>query len=182
MNDDNKIRDLLGRFYQGATTEAEEQELRRLLAHSPADEFMADKALSEAMEKTIEVPDDLEKRLNDAIDSWDAAGRDSAVTVHRLPRRSVWMRVSGIAASVAILICGGLFFYRSANPRSQQPADSFSDPAEAYTAAQEALTIFADALNKGMAEVEFVRDISDKTISTAIEEINRPNSHPTTES
>lgn len=175
MND-ARIKELLERFYRGITTEAEERELRNLLAHSSADEFETDKAISEGLIQTIEVPSELEQRLNAAVDSWDADEHDNRHKVH-LSNRSMWMRISGVAASIAILVGTGLVALRPTYSGRHEPSDTYSDPAQAYAVAQQALTIFADALNKGMEQVEFVEEISDQTITTAIDEINKINSN-----
>lgn len=61
--------------------------------------------------------------------------------------RWLWQTVTGIAASV-IIILGGFLFYQ----QQQKPfKDTFEDPKEAYAYAQQTLQFVAEKYNKGIA-------------------------------
>lgn len=63
--------------------------------------------------------------------------------------RSMWRIVTGIAASI-IIILGGLLMYE----QQQKPfKDTFNDPAKAYAYAEHTLEFVSSKYNKGLAEL-----------------------------
>lgn len=166
-NNNNDIRRLLDRFYNGEATEAEERVLRELLEQTTAEEFEADRLILKGLEQSLKVPDELGERLSKAIDGWEAADM-AAERRRRLLKPIIWRRVAGIAASVAILVGVGLTMNRGIHGDRTEMATTSGDHAEAYAATEKALTIFAKALNKGMDGVEFAEQVSDKAMSTVM--------------
>ena len=73
--------------------------------------------------------------------------------------RWLWQTITGIAASVIIVLGGFLFFQQQQNPFD----DSFDDPNEAYAYAQETLQFVSGKYNKGLAELSRFDKISRAT-------------------
>ncbi|MCS3122673.1 hypothetical protein [Bacteroides faecis] len=68
------IEDLLTRYYEGVTSEAEEKELKRFfMEEEVSEDLLAEKELflQLAACPEPEIPVGLEERLNDMIDAWD---------------------------------------------------------------------------------------------------------------
>ena len=67
--------------------------------------------------------------------------------------------MSGIAAAVVILIGISVFM-----PKNQDDSavmkDTFDNPQEAYMATENALQLFAEAFNKGDAQIEKARSVT----------------------
>ncbi len=63
--------------------------------------------------------------------------------------RWLWQTVTGIAASIIIVLGGFLFFQQQQKPFD----DSFEDPNEAYAYAQQTLQLVSEKYNKGLAEL-----------------------------
>ncbi|MDE6403834.1 MAG: hypothetical protein K2K86_08515, partial [Muribaculaceae bacterium] len=101
MNDRKHLHDidsLLERFYNGETTREEEATLR-LLLDSPehAEQYKAEREMFDSL-SLIEVPETLEQRLNDTIDSLDREERKKSLRLTRWVKRSL-----AIASSLAVL-------------------------------------------------------------------------------
>lgn len=104
------IDSLLERFYNGETTREEEATLRRLL-DSPehAGQYKAEREMFDSL-SLIEVPEFLEQRLNDTIDSLDREERKKSLRPTRWVKRSL-----AIASSLALLcvIGSGLWHHET---------------------------------------------------------------------
>ena len=95
------IEDLLTRYYEGVTSEAEEKELKRFfMEEEVSEDLLAEKELflQLAACPEPEVPVGLEERLNDMIDAWDMSEK-RALKVKKRTRiiRLQWL--GSIAAS-----------------------------------------------------------------------------------
>lgn len=161
-NRTDEVKSLLGRFYDGVTTEAEEARLRELLAGDDLPDCMAaDKALLDALSQDAEceVPEGLESRLSAAIDGWEKVEkkRRSVTRVRIISMR----RIASVAASVAVVLAIG-FGVNHYNGGVGQPemADTFTDPNDAYMATEKALMIFANAINKSVEGMEMAESVS----------------------
>ena len=152
-----RINELLERYYEALTTEAEEEELRRFFAKGdvPA-HLMGERELFlqlQAASDEIVVPQGLEGRLSDAIDGW-AAQEEEESRRHGHTYRLRWM--SGIAASIVVILAFGWHLYEPAR------RDTFATPEEAYAEAHEALMQFALALDKGTQQIAMVHSTTEK--------------------
>lgn len=154
MDTDN-IRQLLDRYYDGQTSEREEQELKDyFLQDDVPPQWATDQRLFRQL-YGADMPtiDGLEQRLSRQIDSWNrvekTAGRHA---------RTVGLRwITGIAASLLLLFAIGLLVDRQqkqAQYAAQQ--DTFDDPRDAYAETQKALMMFSKSINKGLNKVENV--------------------------
>lgn len=151
-----RINELLERYYEALTTEAEEEELRRFFIEGevPA-HLMGEKELFlqlQAASTEVPVPDGLEDRLSEAIDSW--AAQEEHPKQHSRIYRLRW--IGGIAASVLMILAFSRSLYEPAR------RDTFDTPEEAYAEAHDALMQFARALNKGTEQLAMVHSTTEK--------------------
>ena len=149
-----RINELLERYYEALTTEAEEEELRRFFVEGevPA-HLMGERELFMQLQANAEipVPEGLEDRLSVAIDEWAA--------LEERPKHSRMYRlrwISGIAASVLMVVAFSWSLYEPARK------DTCATPEEAYMEAHDALMQFALALNKGTEQLAMVQSTTQK--------------------
>ena len=171
-----EIRQLLARYYEGNTTESEEGALREYFAGGNVDpDFEDDRLLFKAMagysDKAVEVPAHLERLLSDSIDSWQRSERQPAPS-HRVLGFIPWHHAGAIAASVAVLIGVGVMLFNSRGI-STIPADTFTDPQEAYAETQRVLSIFSNTIDKSMQGLETMERSQDKALRLALEQLDK---------
>lgn len=152
-----RINELLERYYEALTTEAEEEELRRFFTEGevPA-RLMGEKELFLQLQEVsaeVSAPEGLEERLTTAIDSWAAQEETERKRRSRIYRLR-WM--SGIAASIVVLLAFGWNLYEP------ERRDTCATPEEAYAEAHEALMQFAWALDKGTQQIAMVQSTTEK--------------------
>jgi len=155
--DINDIKQLLDRYYDGCTNEADERRLHAYFASDDvADELAADRDifLSLSDDSRIVVPEDLGDRLSAEIDKWD--------TREKLRRRFTLRAFISAAASLAVILTIGVWFMQQPKTTQQQLS-----PEEAYAQTEKALLIFARALNKSIDGIETVDRTAEK-INTQI--------------
>jgi hypothetical protein len=159
------IKQLLEKFYAGATTPEDECRLKAyfLDSESDADESRAkDRALFRALYADGRhcMPEGVSARLETTLRRLEAPGR----------KRALWYW-TGSAAAVALL-CAGLFF---ATQGGMQPAmaDTYDNPEEAALMAEKTLLYVAATLNRGIEQTSVVgrevgkmNEVLDKTFKT----------------
>lgn len=154
MDTDN-IRQLLDRYYDGQTSEREEQVLKDyFLQDDVPPQWATDQRLFRQL-YGADMPaiDGLEQRLSRQIDSWNRVEKTASRRTRTIGLR--WM--AGIAASLLLLFAIGLLVDRQqkqAQYAVQQ--DTFDDPRDAYAETQKALMKFSESINKGLNKVENV--------------------------
>ena len=134
-----QINNLLQRYEQGSTTEAEEQSLRQLAAQGLLSGEWND--YFAALDGAVDVPEGLEDRLSRRIDAMQA--RD------QLRYGQWWHSVVGVAASLAILMTVGLYVHNQHQTQAILDEDTYTDPQEAYNQTEQVLTKLSLQLNKG---------------------------------
>lgn len=138
----NKIAELLQAFFNGESTIEEERTLETYFkSGNVAEEFMEYAAYFNGISELTNVTDDgnIEEEVMDFI--LENENRE------KTRYRWLWQTVTGIAASV-IIILGGFLFYQ----QQQKPfKDTFDDPKEAYAYAQQTLQFVGGKYNKGIA-------------------------------
>lgn len=147
MKDYKDIEALLERFYDGRTSESEEQTLKDFFAQEEVPPHLLTEnelflQLS-AHERT--------ERLGSLVDQWEAAEKRSKSMF-----RIRW--ISGIAASLLLLI-GTTWHLQEADTSRK---DTCATPEEAYVETQKALLRFSIALNKGANELESLQKTTEK--------------------
>lgn len=170
----DKIKRLLERYYDGRTSEEEDEKLLQLFMQEELPPDMnADKEfflqLHNCKHSDGEMPQDLEQRLGKMIDLWDCGVRQRNT---RKRNRSIKLRMTaGIAASILILASAGIYMHTAKNN-----ADNTEVNQETYAQAQNAILKFSTTLNKGLEQVEAankkaenIGKIINKTIDTTID-------------
>ena len=169
----NEIEELLVRYYDGETNEAEEKELKEFFAQAdvPA-HLLAEKRLfmQLASQPEPETPEGLESKLSGLIDEWDThERRTTKIKKHTRIIHLQW--VGSIAASLLILFSVGMYLYKPYTPPT--PQDTCSSPTEAYAEAQKALFMFSSALNKGVQQMETVHETTEKVQKNVNQQLKR---------
>lgn len=135
---------LLQRYFNGESTPEEERRLEQYFSsNSVAEELIEYKSffggIAELSGKTQDTS--IEEEVMDYI--LENEHQD------KTKYRSMWKMVTGIAASV-IIVMGGFLFYQE----QQKPfEDSFNDPEEAYAYATQTLQFVSGKYNKGLAQL-----------------------------
>lgn len=169
----NEIEELLVRYYDGETNEAEEKELKEFFAQAdvPA-HLLAEKRLFMQLDSQPEpeTPEGLESKLSGLIDEWDThERRTTKIKKHTRIIHLQW--VGSIAASLLILFSVGMYLYKPYTPPT--PQDTCSSPTEAYAEAQKALFMFSSALNKGVQQMETVHETTEKVQKNVNQQLKR---------
>lgn len=114
---------------------------------------MTDKQIDELIERALKaeqtLPEGLSRRLEQQIDRWEA--QEEKGKQFRLHKHPLFYWIGGIAAS--LLLCVGVFFHATSSDKQNKLADTYTDPQEAAVAAEKALLLLSDNLNKGFAQV-----------------------------
>lgn len=159
MNEET-IRHLLEKYYDGETNTDEERMLEDYFLHNEVSvEFTIDKEFFRHLAEVkkgngFAVPEGMEKRISGSIDKWEKQSK-----VNNTRYYTLYKYVSGIAASVIILIGISVLLPDSKSDRVEMK-DTFDNPREAYMATENALLLFAEALNKGNIQIEKAKDIT----------------------
>ena len=175
MNEYNKtdIRRLLDLYYEGKSSASDEAALRDYFARPDTDpELDDDKMFFNALagdDNSTKVPADFEERLSHAIDSWQESERKAVAARSRFKFISFRPAI-GIAASIAVLFAIGAMLL---NNQNREPADTFTDPMEAYAETQRVLTLFANTIDKSMQGMETADRSQDKALRLAFEQLNK---------
>lgn len=167
----NDIEVLLHRYFNGETSEAEEQTLRRALNGQEVPErLQADKKLFLQLSSlsAVDMPEGLERRLECLIDNCERAERANRPrpAKRHIIRRMVW---GGVAA--CLLSGAWLGLKRLHDPYPQH--DTFDNPADAYAVTRQALTLFSSTLDKGLTQISKVQ-----TAGTILKKSLNPTSKP----
>ena len=154
----DKMKILIDAFYEGKTTLEEEQELYRYFLREDIPlEFEGERQIFLEMygegSDEIELPEGFSLRLENLIDDLGQKEKSKKkITLHR--------RLTGIAASLALLVSIGLYTHSQHN-NSTLFVDTFNNPEEAYIEAQQTLELMSLKMNQGFNQLEIVEnDIS----------------------
>ena len=151
----NKIKTLLDRFYDGQTTEAEEQELKDFFGsgHVPAEMAEEQAFFQQLHTRMLPIPDGMEQRLNRQIDGWNTIEKKSARKARIISMR--W--TIGVAASIMLIFSIALFVNSRTDMNNfAKQQDTYDNPKDAYAETQRALMKFSKSINKGLAKVDEV--------------------------
>lgn len=166
------IEKLLDRYYNGESTEAEEQALKRFFVEEKVpDELEIDQQIFMQLQQASEVPSTMGTRLSDLIDHWEAQEQCPKEKHHFRP--SIYLqRIGSIAACILLLLGVGWHLHQS-RPSVRQ--DTYSTPEEAYVQVEKALTMFSIALNKGITQMETLQKQTqevEKNLSKHLKKLN----------
>ena len=148
---------LLERFYNGLTDATEEKRLAEYFCSKEVDAELREEAemfLALQQNAAIEVPFDLESKIERQINQWNTVESTSRKKARRAGVR--W--VVRIAASILILLAVGIFVdkHESKQLSDIDKIDTYDNPEDAYATANKALTKFSVSLNKGLEAINNV--------------------------
>jgi hypothetical protein len=177
-----EIEKLIADYYEGKTSVSQEKELMHFFeTQEVPPHLLEDKRLFQEINcscNEIEVPPHLEQKLSFLIDSWEKTElleKKEKTNKPHLERRIInWQLISGIAASVCLVLSIGL--YTHLNIEEQQTAaitDTYSNPKDAYKEAQKALLLVSNNLNKGVSKLNNVQKDMDKVNKILDEQISQ---------
>ena len=137
-----KITELLQNFFNGESTIEEERILETYFkSGNVAEELMEYAPFFNGISELATVADD--RNIEEEVMNFILENENHEKTRYR----RMWQTVTGIAASV-IIVLGGFLFYQ----QQQKPfKDTFDDPKEAYAYAQQTLQFVSVKYNKGLA-------------------------------
>ena len=168
MKEYKDIEELLERYYNAQTSEVEEQRLKDFF-------FNEDIPLHLLKEKEIflqlraaQIPDGLEEKLSNQIDKCAIQER----LVMKTPQRKTLQWIGSIAASLLILF--GMSWYFNDVP-SNYRKDTCASLEEAYVHTEKALMMFAQALNKGVKQIEVIQESTNKVEKNIQKQLNKFN-------
>lgn len=187
-----EVKILIEAFYNGETTAVEEQALLHYFeGDNIPDELEVEREvfLQLSNARPVDVPIGLEAKLNNLIDVLAENELKEKIVVPIAPsvkinnRHLLWMRIAGVAASVAILFSVGLFINNNndnVDPSIQlsqqiQLKDTYEDPDQAYREAEKALLLVSSNLNKGVSRMSVVSENIDKSKTILDKSVNRIN-------
>ncbi len=153
-----EIKRLLERYYEGATTSEEELLLKKLFSmdNVPPD-LRSDRDIFRYYMQLTEIPEpsaDFEKKIISAIESKDKV-------IGGFKRRRLIAVISGIAATMLILV-GSYFFFINRS----EPHDTYSDPEVAYAETMKILYQVSARLNNGTKALGHLSTLQDETQKT----------------
>jgi hypothetical protein len=139
----NKIEKLLEHYFEGATSSAEENELRNYFSstnvaphleqYKPLFDYISDAKKQQFQKEISQLPKSLDKKRNLA-----------------------WM---SIAASVVVLLgIGTYFFWNTTNSKQNQDLGTYDDPEIAFRETQKALALLSNHVNVGIESVHYIEE------------------------
>ena len=152
------IKRLLDRYYDGTTTEEEEEALRTYFNGSDIDASLREESVIFTALQSSEcpVPTGMEGHLSRQISQWNNIEVATQRTIRHINLR--W--VVGIAASLLLLFATGAIVYQNENKSPQTEQDTYTNAKDAYAETSKALMKFSKTLNKGIDATE---NITNKT-------------------
>ena len=152
------IKRLLDRYYDGTTTEEEENTLRTYFNGSDIDASIREESVIFTALQSSEypVPTGMEGRLSRQISQWNSLEVATQRTIRHINLR--W--VVGIAASMLLLLATGAIVYQNENNSPQTEQDTYTNAKDAYAETSKALMKFSKSLNKG---IEATENVTNKT-------------------
>jgi len=138
---ENKLKDLLYKYYEGNTTPSQEQELIDYFAGNdviPGYETEKEIFRHFYVSEKIPLPSaGFENRIIDAVDRYEKMKK-------KIPFRRQYITI--ISAAATILLITATWFFLT---REREPEDTFSDPVLAYTETMKILNDVSSKLNRG---------------------------------
>lgn len=158
MTKTEDIKRLLARYYDGLTTEEEENMLHIYFNGNNIDASLKDESIffTALQSSGCPTPEGMEERISRQISQWNTL----EVTTRRTIRHINLRWVVGIAASLLLLFAAGAIVYQNENKSPQTEQDTYTNTKDAYAETSRALMKFSKTLNKGIDAAE---NITNKT-------------------
>lgn len=146
-----RIRELLSKYYDGETSEEEELILREYLDSDAAPASLAGEfGYLAAQPEQVPEPSEGFQAMLDEI---------TRKEIRPASPRTRWIRLAGIGAAAAIIAAAVLIF----NPAKRaQSRDTFSDPALAMAEVKNILLTVSERMNTGTAQLEQMGEIASR--------------------
>ena len=143
--DTKEIKQIIQLYFNGESSLEDEKMLEAYFSSGEvADELKEYTAFFGGISELVELADD--PTIEDDVMDYILENEHREKTKYR----SMWKVVTGIAASI-IIVLGGFLFYQQQN---QQPfKDTFDDPEVAYAYAMQTIKFVSGKYNKGLAEL-----------------------------
>lgn len=170
-----EIERLLAEFYEGNTSEQDEERLKETFRTEevPA-HLQRDRRLFLSFFRTEENADKvtagLVDKLNRMIDEKDAKEQ---LFFRRNKTKRNWRWISGVAATVLLLFGIGYGIINRDEACPPAPKDTFTNPEDAYKVLQATLIEISTNLNKGIKQVEVAKQDLSKVNQEIKNEIQR---------
>jgi hypothetical protein len=158
----DKVKELLRRYYEGLTTEAEERQLRELLSDPVIlSRFPGEKHLAYLSATVPEPSEGFYERLADVTQR----------ELNMSPRHRL-LRHAATVAAAAVILAASWMLLNQYGPQAVK--DTYTDPAIAMAEVKSILTEVSRKMNTGMEELEPMRKITEAP--EAVGEMSRINS------
>ena len=168
MKDYKNIEEVLERYYNAQTSEVEEQRLKDFFFNEDVPPHLMQEKEIFLQLRAVQIPDGLEEKLSKQIGKWAIQEQFGKKT----PQRRSLQWIGSIAASLLVLLGIGWYF-NDAQPDYRQ--DTCATPEEAYIHTEKALMMFAQALNKGVKQMEVIQESTDKVERNIQKQLNKFN-------
>ena len=151
-----EIERLLAEFYEGTTTESQEETLRDYFRTTEVPEQLQKEkevflSLHQSADMDVQIPAGMENRLSLLID--EKAEEEQRFFRPNKSKRN-WRWIGGIAATLLLIISLGYGVDKlGKDVCPPTPQDTFTDPEEAYRVLQATLIEISANLNNGLDEV-----------------------------
>lgn len=156
---EERIKYLIDRYYQGISTEEEEVEIREFFAKNSISGFEDERILFNSIGEMSSVPEpsiDFEEKILVAVDE----ANKSVAARHNLTKRTIFMSI----AAVALVLIGSYIFFTNYD----KPVDTYDDPQLAYNETVKILGMVSDKLNVGLGALEPINKVSQVTSSSLV--------------
>jgi hypothetical protein len=164
MNE-NKLKELIAKFYEGTSTDDEERELRAYFSGGDIlPGYEAERDIFPFLSESAEIPDPdpgFEARIITAID------KEEAIRKNKILRRII---LPSLSVAAGLLILAGSYFYFS---HQAVPVDTFTDPQLAYAETVRILYDVSARMNNArrtLQPVGKINSVREQTISS----LNKP--------
>lgn len=149
----NELKKLVERFYEGQTTEQEEQLLQHyFLDGDVSPEWAVEQQLFKLLyQADVPVPEYLERHLSQQIDGWNKIEKLS----ERKARTFTLRWIVGVAAGLLLLFSVGLLVhFQQKEDEIAAQREIVNNPQDAYAETEKALLKFSNTINKGLKQFE----------------------------
>jgi hypothetical protein len=151
---EKRIKYLLSRYYQGISTEGEEEELRKFFSSESINGYEAEKELFAGYDDLAVIPEpseDFEEKIILSID------HNNSKTTSKANGTNIWIKTIWInIAAMALAIIGTYLFLANYN----KPVDTYDDPYIAYIESVKIYSAVSDKLNIGLSALEQIPKVT----------------------
>lgn len=155
-----EIKQLLKRYYEGASTSEEEDLLKKFFSGEDIpDDLLDEREIFRYYIKSAVIQEpssDFEERIISAIDN-------KYTYTEGIRRRKLYGILAGIAA-VLLIVAGSYFFFTSRS----EPLDTYTDPEIAYAETMKILLEVSASLNQGTKALVHLSALQDETQKTMV--------------